>query len=340
LKVLIVKPSSLGDVIHALPVVRLIRAHLPTARIDWFINRELTPLLEGDPDLYRLFPFDRRGWRGPLGWPEAWSTVQELRAQRYDWVIDLQSLARSGLLAWLSRGQFTIGLADSREGAPAFHDVSVPRPSAQTHAVDWYLEVLRPLGIPIHDRYTWLPEREWAAAPVRARVAAQPGVRWIGLQPGARWLNKRWPVEHFATLARQLAQDPGLRVVVFGSKGDAPLGDTLAAASPDRILNLCGRISLPEVIEWLRRCAVLVTNDTGPMHLAAAVGTRVVAAFGPTSPERTGPYGQLEQALHVSLPCAPCLKSECHYQEPLACLRRLEPTRVLAEVRRQLDRVP
>ncbi len=337
MKVLILKPSSLGDVVHALPVARLIRSHHPGALIDWFLNRELVPLLEGDPDLRRIVPFDRHGWTGPLGWPEAWGTLRSLQSERYDWVIDLQSLARTGIISWLTRGAFTIGLADPREGAAAFYDVAVPRPTPSTHAVDWYLEVLKPLGVPVHRRFQWLPVREWAAAPIRA-LHRQPGVRWIGLQPGARWLNKRWPVEHFSELTRQLAADPSLRIAVFGSRADAGLAGPILAAAPGRVLDLCGRISLPELIEWLRECSVLVTNDTGPMHLAAAVGTPIVAPFGPTAPERTGPYGQLDQTLRVSLPCAPCLKSTCRYSEPLACLRRIEPSRVHARVRDRLLR--
>ncbi len=339
MKVLILKPSSLGDVVQALPVARLVRAHHPEARIDWFLNRELSPLLEGDPDLHRVVPFDRKGWVGPLGWPEAWSTVRGLRAERYDWVIDLQSLARTGTIAWLAKGALTIGLDDPREGAPGFHDISVPRRSPTTHAVDWYLDVLQHLGVPVHRRFEWLPAKEWAAAPVRARCS-EPGTRWIGLQPGARWLNKRWPAEYFAALARSLSADPSLRIAVFGGRDDASLAAPILAAAPGRVLDLCGRIGLPELVEWLRRCAVLVTNDTGPMHIAAALGTPVVAPFGPTAAERTGPYGQLDRVVRVSLPCAPCLKPTCRFEEPMACLRRIQPERVLADVLRILAARP
>ena len=336
MKVLILKPSSLGDVVQALPVARLIRAHRPDAAIDWFLNRELAPLLEGDPDVRRIVPFDRKGWVGPLGWPEAWATVRDLRTRAYDWVVDLQSLARTGSIAWLANGGFTIGLDDTREGASGFYDVAVARPSPTTHAVDWYLEVLRHLGVPVHRRFEWLPIRENAAATVRARCS-EPGTRWIGLQPGARWLNKRWPTEHFAALAQRLAEDPSLRIVVFGGRDDAALAAPIAAAVPGRIHNLCGRIGLPELVEWLRVCSVLVTNDTGPMHIAAALGTPVVAPFGPTAAERTGPYGQLDSVLRVSLPCAPCLKPTCRLGEPMACLRRIGPEWVHGEVRRRLD---
>lgn len=335
MKVLVIKPSSLGDVVHALPVARHLRRHRPDASIHWFLNRELVPLLEGDPDIERIIPFDRHGWLGPLGWPDAWQTLRKLRAERYDLILDLQGLARSGLIGWLANGARVVGVDDSREGAPLFHDRSVPRPTGTRHAVDWYLAVLRELGIPTDGSIEWMPTRSWAAAPAKARIEGS-GQVWIGLQPGARWMNKRWPVESFAALARELAEDPAVRLAVFGGGADASLGAAIAAAVPGRVTDFCGKLSLPEVAEWLRLCRMLVTNDTGPMHIAAAVGTPVVALFGPTSPERTGPYGQLSSVVRVPLPCAPCMKDTCRNAETLACLRRITPGEIARTVRERL----
>ena len=167
MKVLILKPSSLGDVVQALPVLRLLKQHLPHSQIHWWLESGLVPLLEGDPDLAGIIPFERRRWSSPWHWDEAWRSLRRIRAEGFDWVIDLQSLARSGLVAWLANGQRTVGLDDPREGARAFYDIIVPRPSYNTHAVDWYLGVLPPLGVPVHNRFEWLPERP-AAAPERA----------------------------------------------------------------------------------------------------------------------------------------------------------------------------
>lgn len=338
MKVLILKPSSLGDVVHALPVARALRRHRPDARIHWFLNRELAPLLEGDPDVERIVPFDRRGWSRPLGWPEAFVTLRHLREARYDLILDLQSLARTALIGWISRGGLVVGLDDPREGAPAWHDVSIPRPSWGTHAVDWYLAALQPLGVPAGpvEIEGWLPRRESVAAPLRARWQSG-GEIWIGLQPGARWSTKRWPAERFAAVARGLtAWDPRIHVAVLGGRDDAGLGATIAGLAGARVQDFTGRLTLPELIEWLRLTACLVTNDTGPMHLAVAVGTPVVALFGPTAPERTGPYGRMADVLRGTAPCAPCLKDSCRYTEPLACLNSLTPARVLGEVRRHL----
>jgi lipopolysaccharide heptosyltransferase II len=156
----------------------------------------------------------------------------------------------------------------------------------------------------------------------------------VALQPGARWQNKRWPVENFVTLVRQLAQKhPHTRIAILGDKGDQLLGQIISEAAPDRCLNLCGQTTLPEMIEWIRRCDLMITNDTGPMHVAAALGKPLIALFGPTEPHRTGPYGQLQNVLRVAdLPCAPCMKSTCHYEKREECLRALTPAAVLARI--------
>ena len=357
MKILILKPSSLGDVIQALPVLRLLKRHLPASEIFWWIDSALAPLLEGDPDLTGLVRFERRRWAAPRHWPEMLHSLRWMRAQNFDRVIDLQCLARSGLFAWLANGQFLIGLDEVREGARGFYDVAVRRASFHTHAVDWYLSVLPKLGVPVHNHFTWLPERPAIAAAVKARWPAEPFVgvqasacpggtlkrelqqtRWIAISPGARWENKRWPAESFAELVRLLAQEfPDVRFAILGAAEDETIGATVARAEPQRCLNLCGQTSLLEMIEWLRRCELMVTNDTGPMHAAAALGKPLVALFGPTEPRRTGPYGHLENVLRLDLPCSPCLKSHCHYEKPDECLKAISPATVFERVQKQLQ---
>ena len=163
MKILILKPSSLGDVVQALPVLRLLKRHYPGAEIFWWIESNLAGLLEGDPDLSGIFRFDRERWATPWHWGDIWKSIRALRQQRFDLIIDLQALARSGTVGWLANGKFFIGLHDARELAHGYYDVSVPRPSSQTHAVDWYLEVLRVIGVPVHDNFEWLPKRDTAA---------------------------------------------------------------------------------------------------------------------------------------------------------------------------------
>jgi heptosyltransferase I len=342
LKILILKPSSLGDVIHALPVLRLLKRHWPESRIHWWLDINLVPLLEKDPDLAGIYAFQRQRWAAPDHWPEIISNIRSMREQRFDLAIDLQGLARSSILAWLASANLTVGLDNlregGREGARAMYDLTPPRASAQTHAVDRYLAVLPLLGVPVHGDFEWLPPRPEAARRVRETWAPEEErTRWIVLLPGGRWDNKRWPVGNFVKVAKQLADMPDVKLVVLGSQDERTLGEAIAAAVPGRCLNLAGSTSLAEMIEWIRLSRLTITNDTGPMHVAAALRRPVLAVFGPTSPSNTGPYRQLENVLQAGhLPCVPCLKSWCAYHQPLACLHAIKPEAVLEKARQQL----
>ena len=340
MKILILKPTSLGDVVQALPVLRLLKLHFRNAEIFWWIDSALAPLLEGDPDLAGVVRFERHRWKSPRHWPEMLRSIRWLREQNFDLVIDLQCLARSGAFAWLANGKFLVGLDEAREGARGFYDIAVRRASFHTHAVDWYLAVLPQLGVPVHKDFQWLPERPEISAEVKRKW---PGAfvfnpQLIALQPGARWPTKRWPAGNFAGLVQLLAKHfPGARFVILGDAGDRPLGEIISRAASDRCLNLCGETSLPEMVEWLRLCDLMVTNDTGPMHVAAALGKPLIALFGPTEPCRTGPYGQLENVLRIELPCSPCLKDYCAYEKPNECLNAISPEMVFERVRKQFN---
>ena len=337
MKILIVKPSSLGDVVLSLPVLRSIKRHLPESDIYWWIDAGLAPLLEGDPDLKGLLLFDRRRWRQPSYWAELWSSLLWVRKQEFDWVLDLQGLARSGTFAWLANAGLTIGMDEPREGARGFYDHIIRRPSFRTHAADWYLSVLPLLGVPAVLDRPWLPARPAVAAEIRRKWPVDRAP-WLALQPGARWANKRWPLEHYAELLKWLAGSPlPHHFVILGSAEDQPLGEKLRQTLPERCLNLTGQTSLPEMVEWIRLCDLMVTNDTGPMHVAAALGTPVVAIFGPTEPWRTGPYGQTEHALQLALPCVPCLNRACGTSQPCECLRALRPAVVFDAVQNRLN---
>ena len=326
MRVLIVKPSSLGDVVHALPVLRLLRHAHPRARIDWWLAPGLFPLLREDPDITELIPFHKRD-------PRAWlNALQRVRAHRYDLVIDLQGLARSGVMAWLASGARSIGLDLGREGARAFYDEVVPRPAASAHAVDWYLAVAQRLGLDTDVPYEWLPK----SGDDEAETDTDAG--HIALIPGARWENKRWPATHFRELTEKLlAGRPKLRFAVYGDGGDAGLAAQIVAGRTDAIVDRTGGTSLPELVAHLRSAAAVITNDTGPMHIAAALGRPVIGLFGPTDARLTGPYGIAADSLRIDLPCAPCLKSRCRWSTPRQCLVDLAPAAVAREVLRHLS---
>ena len=326
MKILIIKPSSLGDVVHALPVLRLLRRAYPDARIDWWLAPSLFPLLQDDPDLDHLIPFHKRD---AFEWL---ITLVRVRAGRYDLAIDLQGLARSGAMCWLAGAKRSIGLDLNREGARGFYDETVSRPSRNAHAVDWYLDVARRLGIPVHDDYEWMP-RTSSAAP----KLDDPARCEIALIPGARWDNKRWPAAQFLRLIHLLVEARGnLHFSIYGDAGDRPLAAAIAADLPELVSDKSGATSLPSLVDQLRSATLVVTNDTGPMHIASALGRPVIALFGPTDSRQTGPYGVDNEVLRIPLPCAPCFKSTCRWSVNQQCLTDLAPEAVTAAVLRHL----
>ena len=324
---------------QALPVARLIRAQHPTAEIHWWISNDLAPLLENDPDISVLHLFHRRRWAHPCYWLELKQSLSKMRLASYDLVLDLQGLARSAAIAWLARGQLTVGVEDRREGAPLFYDRAVPRPGGQSHAVDWYLEVLRAVGINTDRPFDWIPLQKTVSESIKQRWRLPEGAEWIALNPGARWANKRWPVQSFAALAGSLARShPHFRFMVLGGPSDSEAGLAIqkAIGNDERCLDLTARTSLPELVEWIRMASVLVTNDTGPMHIAAALGRPVIGLFGPTNPNRTGPYGQIDRVLRLKLECMPCMSARCSNSVYQECLSDLQPSVVHSMVSRIL----
>jgi heptosyltransferase-1 len=333
LKILLLKPSSLGDVVQAMPVLRILKRRLPDAEVFWWIESNLAPLFDEDEDLSGVFLFDRRGWNRPGWWRTVWTTVQRVRNERFDLVIDLQGLGRSAFFAWLANAKTTIGLDNAREGnregAQIFYDVLAPRSPPATGAPKRYLSVLELLGIPITWDFEWLPPRKRAAASVREKIGERAG-RWVMLLPGARWDNKRWPIELFAeTVKRLAAQDRSLNFAILGAAGDHALGEIIRRSCAERCVDLTGQTSLAEMIEWLRRADLVIANDTGPLHVAAAMERPVLAIYGPSDPLQTGPHNQSGGVLQASqLECVPCMKQVCLYRDPLACLRLITPEQV------------
>jgi lipopolysaccharide heptosyltransferase I len=325
-KVLILKPSSLGDIIHALPVVRLIKRQRPDWKVHWWIAKHFAPILEMDRDITALHHFHRNDWGTVGGFLRGVRQLYQLRREHFDIVIDLQGLARSALFSWVANGSYTIGLHQHREGAVAFYDVAIERPALKTHAVDWCRKVLPVLGLESECEFEWLPSRPWIAEKLVGQGYLS-GKRWIALCPGARWPSKRWPLESFVRLMEEFESDPKVHFAVVGGVEDRAAGNQLATYK--RCLDLTGRTTLPELVEWLRKCDVLVTNDTGPMHIAVAIGTPTVSLFGPTDSYRTGPYQARENVLHrTDLECVPCFQRHCARAIDRECLRKISPTQV------------
>ncbi len=320
MRILIIKPSSLGDVVHALPTVNLIRKKFPDATITWLINDNLASLLKkGCPVIDGLIAFPRREFGKLWRLPQVLQFMRRLRSEKFDIVIDLQGLLRSGLMTRATRAPRRIGLSDAREGSRSFYNeiVQVPR----THAVDRYLLAARHLGSEV-------TPVEYPLASIPSDVAYVDGLVpksrcLIAVNPSARWETKLWGDDKFGALLKRLPRD---RVVLTGSAEDAARIEKLSQGC----VNLAGKTDLAQLAEVYRRCAVVITNDSGPMHLAAAVGTLVVAVFGPTDPALTGPYGKRHVVLRSGIPCSPCMKSYCTHIPRMECMKLVTVEQVLA----------
>ena len=322
-KILIVKPSSLGDVIHALPTVRILRRAFPQAHIAWLINDTFAPILDGCPIIDRVIPFARRRLGCLTSLPEAIRFARSLRSENFDWTVDLQCLLRSALISKLSGAKRRTGLADGREGSTLFYNEIVKLPPPPTHAVDRYLMLPRQLGLEV-DRV----EFPLGGAPVAERE------KLILINPGARWASKRWPADRFAELLDALAARwPDHRLALLGSPDERPLAESIAAGAKAKADILAGRTTLPELTALMRRARLMISNDTGPLHLAVAVGTPTVSMFGPTDPRRTGPYppdGASNIVLTAKVDCAHCFKPDCRHAPELQCMTFITAEQVVA----------
>jgi lipopolysaccharide heptosyltransferase I len=329
-RVLIIKPSAIGDVVHTLPVLNVVRQRWPDAYIAWLVTPACADLLDGQPQLNEVIRFERRrfgkGWHNPSAAVGLFRFARELRAKQFDLVIDLQGLFRSGWLSWQTRAPYRVGFTSAREFAWAFYTHRVMIADAEQHAIDRYLTLAESIGCgrgPVEFRF--------ATNDADRRVVSEllrDDSPYAVLLPGTNWPTKRWPVEHFAATVAPLRKRFGLRSVIAGG----PTDRALAAMIPDA-LDLTGKTTLRQTVALLERTSVVVANDSGPMHTAAALRRPLVTPYGPTSPVRTGPYRRLDTVVRLDIPCSPCFSRQCSHQ---SCLRWLTPEHVLREVERQL----
>lgn len=298
--ILLIKPSSLGDIVMGLPALAALRRNWPEAKIGWLIRPEFAPLIAGHPHLDEIIPFERkrlgRAWRDPGALGTLISLIGELRRRQFDVVLDLQGLFRTASLSWLSGCQRRFGPVWRREFAHHFYTATVPVRAEWVHVVDYYTRLIEAMGGTDLGVEFILPDKP-AAAQTAAELLARAGVdaaRYAVLIPGSAQASKCWPAEHFAALAERLATDHGLAVVATGSPGEAAVTERIRELADCPITNLAGRTSLPELVEVLRFAQIVVSNDTGPGHVAAALGKPLVMMFSWSNPLRVGPYGRPE----------------------------------------------
>jgi len=325
-KILVVKPSSLGDVVHSLPFLNAINACFPHAEVHWVISKGLEGLLEGHPMISRLIVINKDLWKKL---PRAGATIREitilfkrLRDEKYDLVVDLQGLLRSGLITRATRAPVRIGFTEAREGSRLFYTEKV-KGGKDIHAVDRYMKIASALGCNATEIAFPFPLS--GTEPRAMHHMKEHLGDYAVIVPGARWKTKIWPAESFGIVAKKLP----VHSVVIGSSADKGIAERVVSASDGQAVSMAGETDLRELIEIMRGARVVITNDSGPMHIAAALHIPVVAVFGPTSPALTGPYGRGHVVLQSGEACVPCFKKRC---KDIRCMRQITPDAVIAQV--------
>ncbi len=347
-KILIVKLSAVGDVVQTLPMLTALRKRFSEAQIDWVVEEEAAGILDGYPGIDRVLVSRRKSWltnirKGRnLGATlrELLRFVRDLRETEYDWVIDNHGVLKSGVWVALSRGRrkigyrATAGIAD--EGSYLFTHERHPPLSIERHALERYLDLVGQLGVPtegISLEYPVPPDSLKSARELLDRNGFNTHPLAV-IHPLAKWDTKQWAPEKFARLADRLGER-GIRVVITGSPGDLLSAERILSRVrvPSRILNLTGQTDLRELAALFSLADLVISPDTGPMHLAAAVKAPLVALFGPTAPWRTGPYGGGHAVLRKELPCSPCFRKKCPIGE---CLDQITVEEVLKAAEEKL----
>jgi len=297
-KILIIKPSSLGDIVLALPALTALHRSFPDAKISWLVRPAFAPLLENHPHLDEIITFNRKflgkAWFHPGALAALVSLIGRLRRGGFDAVFDLQGLFRTAFFARLSGCKRRFGMANARELGHLFYTDKVAQDPSCKHLVDYYLKIVRAAGADGHTPEFVLPRDSGAAESVK-RLLACHGIRddnYAVLVPGSAHEDKCWPIERFAELAEKISSRFGLSIVATGTEPEAGVVEELRGKASVPIANLAGRTSLSELIAVQRSARLVVSNDTGPGHIAAAAGVPLVLIFGRSNPVRVGPYGR------------------------------------------------
>jgi heptosyltransferase I len=302
-RIALVKLSALGDVVHALPVAASLRAARPRAHLAWIVERREAAVLRDHPAVDEVIVADTRGWRRARRPSAVWAAVAEARALRrrlaawrFDVALDLQGLMKSGVVTVACGAPLRVGFGAGwgREPLHAlFVNERVQPPTDARHVVEQYLALLAPLGVTerrVEFRLPTAPAVESRMEEWLAVAGLKPQRRLVIVNPGAGRADKRWPVEHFATLAHAVIHEADGHVLVTWGPGEEARARAIVDAAPAAVL--APPTDLDALLALLRRASVVVAADTGPLHMAAALGAPCVGLYGPTTAERNGPYGQ------------------------------------------------
>jgi lipopolysaccharide heptosyltransferase I len=332
-RVLIIKPSAIGDVVHALPVLPRLRKLWPKAKLSWLITPACAALVQRHPMVDEVILFQRkrwgRGWYSPWALGDLSGFIGKLRQREFDVVIDLQGLLRSAWIAMASGAPRRIGFSNAREFAPLFDTELVDCSWDNEHAVQRYLKIASALGCGDGPAEFCFAVDDDDRSYISKLIP--PSTPYAVLMPGTNWDTKRWPAARFAALVKPLKERFGLEAVLAGSSADAGLARQIPAK-----FNLIAKTSLRQIVALLERAQLVIGNDTGPMHMAAALGIPLVCPYGPTDPRRTGPFERPESVVRINLPCSPCYSRTCSHR---SCMEWLGIAPVLETAAQQTSSI-
>lgn len=312
-KILIVKLSSLGDVIHTIPFLKSLKESFPDSNIHWLISRSFKNIIEEIELIDKIHIFERERWRGIKNCirysKEIYNLFHTIEQEHYDLVIDFQGLFRSGFATYCSHAPRRIGFKNAREFAYFAYNEKVNIPENIQHAIDKNALLVEQA---IHQKTKIdFPTIFNAEIQQKTKQWIQKDKINIALIPGARWDSKKWSVENFAKLTEKFLKYSQIHFLILGGKSEQNLECYFKNANTTSLL---GKTTMLELASILQQVSLVVCNDSGPMHLSVAVQTPVLALFGPTDPNKTGPYGSQHKVLQASMPCSPCRNRKCHKQ--------------------------
>ena len=336
MKILIVKLSAIGDVIHTLPALNAVRKQYPDAHITWLVEEAAADLVVGHRALDRVIVSKRKRWLKNLHRAETLSDIckflRELRDTRYDLILDFQGLLKSGIPIALAKGGRKIGFdkgMEHMEHSYIFLNERIPPVNMDNHALLRSLMLINALGIKSKEIEYKIPvsnhTRSITDELLKLHGIKNPGIL-VAINPVAKWKTKLWDNRKFALLADRLIEKYNASVIFTGSQSDRSTIENIMSCMSQSAVNLAGETSLKTLAALYEKTKFLISTDTGPTHMAAAVGTPVIALFGPTAPWRTGPFGSEHKILRSGLDCSPCFRRNC---STIDCMRQISVKQVM-----------
>lgn len=318
--ILLIKMSSLGDVLHTLPFAAELRKLYPNAKITWLVHPQFAGFVPDPPVIDEVIYFDKKKFN-TMGLGEKWHYFCEMRellhSKHFDLVLDMQGLFKSAVLAAISGCDERLGYGELREGSN-FVSKAISGAHSKDHVIERYLDVVRYLGadVPVGELEFPMPNLDKETVSVQEKLLAKgmdAHAEYMVMVPGARWWTKEWPVEYYANLAKMIVRN-GTYVVLAGGADDSVKGAKIKELSESKfVIDMTGQTSLRELAALIKKCNVYISADTGPLHFAAALKKPLVAMYGPTKADRTGPYGSNNSVVLLSpAKCKGCLKKKCN----------------------------